>query len=173
MAITGLGGVGKTQIALELAYRTRIKRPDCSVFWIPATSAENVHQAYLEIGRQLQVLGIENTEAEVVRLVQSYLSDENTDQWLLILDNADDHDMLSEALKVGAKSGRLVDCLPKSCKGSVVLTTRSRKVAFALANDVIQVPETDEQIGFQILEKSLINPVLLDDRQSVDRKSVV
>ena len=35
MAITGLGGVGKTQITLELAYQVRDKRPDYSIFWDP------------------------------------------------------------------------------------------------------------------------------------------
>jgi putative protein kinase ArgK-like GTPase of G3E family len=38
MAITGLGGVGKTQMVLELAYRTREKHKNCSVVWIPATN---------------------------------------------------------------------------------------------------------------------------------------
>jgi nucleoside phosphorylase len=37
-AIYGLGGIGKTQIALELAYRTREKVPGSSIFWIPCTS---------------------------------------------------------------------------------------------------------------------------------------
>lgn len=64
-AVMGLGGVGKTQIALELAYRTRDRHWDCSVFWILATSMENVEGAYLEIGRQLRIPGVENETADV------------------------------------------------------------------------------------------------------------
>ncbi|KAI9862352.1 MAG: hypothetical protein M1813_004828 [Trichoglossum hirsutum] len=36
IAITGLGGIGKIQIALELAYRTREKYRERSIFWILA-----------------------------------------------------------------------------------------------------------------------------------------
>jgi hypothetical protein len=57
MAITGLGGVGKTQIALELAYQVRDKKPECSIFWIPSTSMEKVDQAYIGIGEQLGLQG--------------------------------------------------------------------------------------------------------------------
>jgi CO dehydrogenase nickel-insertion accessory protein CooC1 len=49
VAILGLGGVGKTQIALELAYRTRENNPECSVFWIPSTSMEAVEKAFVGI----------------------------------------------------------------------------------------------------------------------------
>jgi hypothetical protein len=44
-ATVRLGGIGKTQIALELAYRTRLKYKNCLVFWIPATYMDSLHHA--------------------------------------------------------------------------------------------------------------------------------
>ena len=58
MVITGLGGVEKTQIALELAYQIRDKKPECSIFWIPATSIEKIEQAYMGIGEHLGLQGM-------------------------------------------------------------------------------------------------------------------
>lgn len=55
IALTGLGGVGKTQIALELAYRMRDGDDKCSVFWISSVSQESVEQAYMSIAQHLQL----------------------------------------------------------------------------------------------------------------------
>ncbi|KAN0066838.1 hypothetical protein V8E54_015010 [Elaphomyces granulatus] len=49
MAITGLGGVGKTQIALEVAYRVRDRKPECSIFWIPSTTYMSIAVTTAEI----------------------------------------------------------------------------------------------------------------------------
>jgi serine/threonine protein kinase len=56
MAVTGLGGVGKTQTALELAYR---KQGQCSVFWVQASNLSRLEQSYLGIGQMLGIPVIE------------------------------------------------------------------------------------------------------------------
>jgi tetratricopeptide (TPR) repeat protein len=166
VAIFGLGGVGKTQIALELAYRTQERYPECSIFWVPATNSESLQQAYLEIGRQLRIPGLEQEQADVKKLVQRYLSGESAGRWLLIFDNADDIDMWIN--RDGAKdvSPGLIDCLPQSNQGFLVFTTRSRKVAVKLTQqNVIEVLGMDEDLARQLLRKSLINQDLVQNHQ--------
>jgi tetratricopeptide (TPR) repeat protein len=168
VALIGLGGVGKTQIALELAYRIRDRYPECSIFWVPATNSESLQQAYLEIGRQLQIPGLEQEQADVKKLVQGYLNQESAGRWLLIFDNADNIDMwISNA---GTKDGSpdLIDSLPQSNQGSLVFTTRSRKVAVKLTQqNVIEVSEMDEELATQMLSKSLIDQDILEKRQGI------
>jgi Cdc6-like AAA superfamily ATPase len=135
LAITGLGGVGKTQLLLELIYRTRKKYQNCSVIWIAVINMESVQQAYLDAARQLRIPGWNDDQVDVKRLVQEYLSKENAGQWLLVFDNADDIDMWID--RSDQNSGRLIEYLPRSEKGCIVFTTRDRKAAVKLAQQNI------------------------------------
>lgn len=76
-AIWGLGGVGKTQLVLELIYRIRDKHKKCSIIWIPATNMESLEQAYLDDAQKLSIAGWEKDKAHVKRLVQEYLSQQS------------------------------------------------------------------------------------------------
>ncbi|KAI0895108.1 hypothetical protein F4806DRAFT_469907 [Annulohypoxylon nitens] len=117
-ALEGLGGVGKTQVALEAAYQVRDQYPDCSVFWVPAVDAARFENAYRDIGRHLEVKGIEDNQADVKTLVKAALSRESAGEWLLIVDNADDLELLFGNVA-------LLDYLPFSRKGSILFTTRN------------------------------------------------
>jgi hypothetical protein len=88
-AITGAGGKGKTQLALELAYRIRERYAGCAVLWIPAADRESLHQGYVHIAQRLGIPGWNDEKSDVMRLVQQYLSQEDIGRWLLIFDNAD------------------------------------------------------------------------------------
>ncbi|KAH8598604.1 P-loop containing nucleoside triphosphate hydrolase protein, partial [Bisporella sp. PMI_857] len=164
IAITGLGGVGKTQLVLELAYRIRVKYQSCSILWIPATDTESLQQAYLDVAQQLNIAGRDDKTANVKKLVQLHLS-KTTRPWLLIFDNADDVNMWVAEAGVEPGSGRLIDYLPRSEQGRIVFTTRDRKTAVKLARqNVVEVPEMDEEVAIQLLQKCLMNPDLVNNR---------
>ncbi|KAJ5721574.1 Tetratricopeptide-like helical [Penicillium malachiteum] len=141
IAIHGLGGIGKTQIALELAYRIRESSTGCSVFWIPCVSYESVEQTYLNIAA---ALGISTTEpAKVKEQVKAYLSQGSVAKWLLIFDNADDSGMWIDG---SATTPPLKNILPRSGNGHILFTSRNRRLAVKLAApNVLSVPDSSRK----------------------------
>ncbi|KAH6605145.1 kinesin light chain [Trichoderma cornu-damae] len=149
--IEGLGGVGKTQIALEAVYRVRNKHPDCSIFWVPTVNAATFEKAYHDMGKQLSIEGLDEDKADVKRIVKNALSQESIGSWLMVIDNADD-----VALLFGAAG--LLSHLPFSRKGSILFTTRNHEMAVRLdipARSIIRVAEMAEGEALHLLQKGL------------------
>ncbi|KAI9652559.1 MAG: hypothetical protein M1821_008366 [Bathelium mastoideum] len=163
LAITGLGGIGKTQIALELAYRVRTKASDCSIFWIPAINKEGLEQTFIDIMQELQLAGWEEKGADSKVLLQQHLSQKSAGRWLLIFDNADDITMWLETDK---RTKALVDQLPRSNDGCILFTTRDRKTAVKLAyQEVYTVADAAKEMAMQLLHGYLAKKQLMDDTQ--------
>ncbi|KAL6235048.1 hypothetical protein BDW75DRAFT_149584 [Aspergillus navahoensis] len=158
LAIIGLGGVGKTQVALELAYRMRDRDATCSIFWIPCTSYEAVEQAYMAIG---QMVGIQDVSpADMKEHIKAYFRHKEG-KWLLIFDNADDMEMWT---KGSNNTLPLKDFLPFSNHGHIIFTSRNRELAVDLVSScLVPIGELDEKTGIELLEKSLFRKDLLDD----------
>jgi nucleoside phosphorylase len=147
--IEGLGGVGKTQIALQAVHLVHDKHPDCSIFWVPAVDATSFENAYHDISKLMKIEGINEEKADVKRLVKTTLEKESSGSWLLIVDNADDIELLFG-------DTRLSDYVPFSRNGSVLFTTRNHKVAVRLeSNVVISVAEMDDREALNMLQTGL------------------
>ncbi|KAK5994861.1 hypothetical protein PT974_03247 [Cladobotryum mycophilum] len=150
-AVVGLGGIGKTQVALQTAYWTMENHSGYSIFWLPAYSAESFEQAYRQISTKL---AIQVSETEDVKTVmQQYLSTEAAGKWLLIVDNADDRERL-----FGSQDdpGGLDQYLPNSEEGVTLFTTRSNDVALAVAEDnVIHLAEMKSEEARSLLGNAL------------------
>jgi tetratricopeptide (TPR) repeat protein len=159
MSIVGLGGTGKTQVALQFAYIVREIWPEFSIFWLPALSMESFEQACADVAKALHIPQA-GKEEDPKELVRQWLSAGRAGRWLLVLDNADDADIL---FKTGRSKG-VVDYLPESEQGVVVYTTRTQEVAVSLTRgDVMELGPMNRQDAAGILEELLIKKDLLRD----------
>uniref|UniRef100_A0ACC2JMA8 Uncharacterized protein n=1 Tax=Lasiodiplodia mahajangana TaxID=1108764 RepID=A0ACC2JMA8_9PEZI len=149
--VEGLGGIGKTQLAIETAYRVRDTYPDCSVFWVPVVDFTSFENAYREIGKLLNIPGIYDGKEDVKMSVKTGLEHSRTGSWLLIIDNADDLDMLFQDAK-------LANYLPFSRQGSILFTTRYHEVTVRLdipTRNAITLHEMNYDEALDLLQNGL------------------
>jgi tetratricopeptide (TPR) repeat protein len=104
-----LGGIGKTQTAIEYAYRYRDKYQ--AALWVKAESTLALRAGYAELAQQMHLTHPEDNLEQGVLALKRWL--EAHPGWLLILDNADDPAMLSAFL-------------PDARHGHILITSRAQ-----------------------------------------------
>jgi tetratricopeptide (TPR) repeat protein len=106
--LSGLGGIGKTQIALAYAYR--FSQYYQAIFWVGADTPESLMTGYINIAELLSLpQKDEENQAVILKAVKAWLQTNNS--WLLILDNVNDLTLVRQFL-------------PSATKGHILLTTR-------------------------------------------------
>ncbi|GHO57730.1 helix-turn-helix transcriptional regulator [Ktedonobacter robiniae] len=88
--IKGLGGIGKTQTAVEYAYRARELGRYTHTLWIAAASEETILTSFVTLAAQLPAFAsaAETDQRKLVAAVIRWL-EECQEPWLLIMDNAE------------------------------------------------------------------------------------
>jgi tetratricopeptide (TPR) repeat protein len=127
--VHGLGGIGKTQTAIEYAYRYREEYQ--AIFWVRADSPGALLTDFVSIAEQLQLP--ERTLPDqrlIVEAVQRWLRINSG--WLLIFDNVEEFTILDLFL-------------PKSSRGHVLLTTRARGLGGIAQR--IEIEQMQPEIG--------------------------
>jgi tetratricopeptide (TPR) repeat protein len=169
ITIYGLGGCGKSALAIEFAYRAMSQQTGRLVFWVPAISRESFELAYKELGVRLRVPGIADDNANIKQLVKDALDSNISYEWLMIVDNADDPKVLMSSANADARVARLIDYLPKSDRGKIVFTTRSKKAAGDLTqSSKLELKDMGEAGARQLLLRRITKQALLDDTNAIN-----
>src|SRR5258708_22891189 len=151
-AIKGLGGVGKTQIAVEYAYRAHEQGRYTHTLWINAASEEAILTSFVALITFLPAFGPggETDQRKLVAALIRWL-EQCVQPWLLIFDNADDLSFIpsylpargtgsllftTPAAAVGALASSVeVDCM-SLIEGTQLLLRRAQREASASHSEI-------------------------------------
>lgn len=133
VVVHGLGGMGKTQLALEYAQQHR--KEHSAVFWVNSKSEDTLKQGYAaaagRIYREhpslmyLKAAAEQGNLDEAAEAVKRWLSSAGNDRWLVVFDNYDTPKLPGRD-EPGAFDIRPL--LPQAHHGAVLITTRSSQL---------------------------------------------
>ncbi|CVK99417.1 uncharacterized protein FMAN_02259 [Fusarium mangiferae] len=167
-ALAGLGGMGKTQIAIEYTFRYREAYQ--VILWAHADGKAKLAESYLTFAQELGIANDEKMSPESAKqLVKECLtalgksfdllaiaySNGLTDvNWLLVFDNADGDD----------KEELLKEYLPVGQQGSVLVTTRDFRLIAQMGGIELTVLDAESAVNLLTI-MSCFDSSKLDDKE--------
>ncbi|KAJ5946980.1 hypothetical protein N7454_003819 [Penicillium verhagenii] len=172
--LIGLGGVGKTRLAIEHCHRIRQQSPDTWVFWVHASTAARCEESLRDLADRAKIPGRQDLNSNICQLFGNWLRDGKIGEWILVLDNVDDDELLRKPLvpriphtESQASTQNHISTQPplryllRSHSGSIIITSRNKGVALDIAGHEknlihIKPMNMDEALG--LVQKKLDRP---------------
>ncbi|MCJ1385774.1 hypothetical protein MMC17_008898 [Xylographa soralifera] len=157
LALWGLGGVGKSHIALKYAHG-KVKELD-AILWIYSDTPVAIAQSFTVIATRLQLPDTKpQGHAENRILVLNWLQ-QTSSKWLLVFDNVEDSELLLEYW-------------PVSSHGHALVTTRNHSLLFEPVQTGVEVFCFDREAGSQFL-LHLLKMDVIKDLSAGETKSAI
>src|SRR5271154_1020856 len=137
IAIYGMGGVGKTQLAIEYVHRNEAKYD--SIFWISSADQAALLSGFQEIARItgcVPNVDADSKPAEIAKAVLVWL--QKHDGWLLVMDNMDDIEAA-------------IDYLPEIGKGGHMLITTRNPNHLTIPAEGLKIPILGKDAAVELL----------------------
>jgi hypothetical protein len=133
VVVHGLGGMGKTQLAL--AYARRHRDEYSAVFWLNSKDMDTLKQGYAAAAKRIlldhpslvhmKAVAETGNFDEATEAVKRWLSNARNNRWLIVYDNYDAPRL------PGCDDARAFDIrpfLPDADQGAIIITTRSSQL---------------------------------------------
>ena len=161
--LQGMGGQGKTQVALEYCHRKR-NNPYSAIFWVDATTQDTVERSFASISEHIKrrtdnLLDVKARVAFVLKTFTSW-----TVQWLMVFDNYDNT----------AAFPNIQDFIPQSEFGAILVTSRHPDSSVLVINQssrFIKLSGLDENdaVALLIQQSQTKEAVATDAKKIVER----
>ena len=136
VALYGLGGVGKTQLALEYVYTHKALHD--RVYWLSGVDQVSLLSGFQEIAKRTQCIS-DTTDLSPSDVAKSVLSWLNQQQgWLLVIDNLDDASVVD-------------DYLPERSPGRLTLLTTRNPNSDEFQAEALEVGVLDNDDAIELL----------------------
>ncbi|KAA0935953.1 tetratricopeptide repeat protein [Streptomyces apricus] len=130
-ALHGMGGVGKSQIAVEYVYRH--SRSYRLVWWVPSDQESQIIQSLVELGEQMGLQAGPDMSA-VPAVLDALRQGEPYSNWLLVFDNAEDPRTVRKYF-------------PNDGPGSIVVTSRNSQWSTDFGSLEVDVFAREESVA--------------------------
>jgi tetratricopeptide (TPR) repeat protein len=163
-ALVGLGGIGKSQLAIRYAHGVRNRS---HVFWINATTRATLEESVRTLAEGLNLEKPGDSLDDLFRRVGGWLGREKNGPWTVVLDNLDDVSVLTD------DDPRLRKLLPLTSNGFTLITSRDVKAAERLTgsgkNMIYLVPDLGEEAALELFQAKLENRCEREEAEEVVR----
>jgi len=150
VVLHGLGGIGKTQLAI--AYAKRHKDNYSAIFWLNIKDEDSLKQSFARVARQilreyplahgLSTIDMKNLD-NVIDAAKAWLSLPYNTRWLIIYDNYDNPRLASNTDPTAVD---ITKFLPEVYQGSVLVTTRSSEVEIGHLRHVTKLGDVRDSL---------------------------
>lgn len=171
VVLHGLGGIGKTQLAV--AYMKRHKDSYSAIFWLNIKDENSIKQSFARIEHQIRQqhppasyagnVDKDGNPDQTIANVKAWLNLPNNTRWLLVYDNYDNPKLPNN------KDSAAVDIekyLPEAHQGSVLITTRSSRVKIGQNIRMAKIQNASDSL--EILEATSKRTGLSDGKPKIN-----
>lgn len=130
-ALHGLGGVGKTQLAVEYVYRYATSYD--LVWWISAEDLSSVRRSLVELGARMGIPATGDAKRTIENVLHALRLGTPHRKWLLVFDNSDQPEHLQSYLPYAS--------------GHVLITSRNRDWRASASTLEVDVLHRDDSIA--------------------------